>query len=140
MDNVFTSAWRLARKGAARFGNKPSLYFVCALRLVYADRAKAKAIASRPAIVRYAKLTVAKANHLGACVAFALRSTIGKRFAVMSHGLTSLISGLVYDLKAQYRTVTSALGMAYVGLDHCDEGDRPVWQGAVARLEEERSR
>lgn len=57
MENVFTSAWQLARKGAKRFGGKPKTFFACALRLVIADRAKAALRLSRP-VVAYSKLVV----------------------------------------------------------------------------------
>lgn len=84
MDNVFTSAWVLARKGSARYGSSPALYFACALRLVYADRAKALARAMRP-VVAYAKLVVAQLTPALARVAHAsrtLRLTLTKGFAM----------------------------------------------------------
>lgn len=43
---------------------------------------------------------------------------------------------LVHDLISQYATVPDALGMAYVGLDHCEAHDRTAWQRAVDDLEQ----
>lgn len=48
MGNLFKDAWHLARQGAKRFGGSSRVYFACALRLVIADRAKARLRAGRP--------------------------------------------------------------------------------------------
>lgn len=37
---LFTDAWRLACKGARRYGGSPRSYFACALRLAWRDRRK----------------------------------------------------------------------------------------------------
>ena len=34
---IMSSAWVLARLGARQYGGNPRLYFVCALRLIWAD-------------------------------------------------------------------------------------------------------
>ena len=49
LTRIMSSAWELARLGARRYGGAPRLYFVCALRLIWADIRNGKKTAARPA-------------------------------------------------------------------------------------------
>ena len=100
-------AWALARKGAKRFGGKPSIYFACALRLIHADARLAVKRLGRPAGGKACAGRIMPALE-AACAPYPAPS----RFAILCDAASVLGIRLAFTIGAAMTGAGVALGFS----------------------------